>query len=149
MKNKTVILMRGQSGSGKSTWAKKNAPGAVVCSADHFFHKDDGTYRFNVADLGKAHGACQDKFLKALQDGATEVLVDNTNTSVHEMRSYYEAAKKFGYDVKVVEFLVSPEITHARNIHGVPFEGVKRQYDRLVQNRVPSGWDVEMVSIKQ
>ncbi len=44
----TMFVMRGLSGSGKSTVVsaiRRHFPGCVVCSADEFFLADDGTYQ--------------------------------------------------------------------------------------------------------
>ena len=68
--NKTVYIMRGVPGSGKSTIARKLAHGATadevmnltpfhgtVVSADDFFLRN-GEYRYNPKEIGIAHSYC-------------------------------------------------------------------------------------------
>ena len=128
---KTVVIMRGTSGSGKSTYISKHLAGALVCSADHFFHKDDGSYEFDVRKLGAAHEACKRKFKKALKQGEPLVVVDNTNTKMWEMKPYIMAARHAGYELEFVRMDTPVEVAAARNVHGVPQEAVQKMADRM------------------
>lgn len=129
---KKVYIMRGLPGAGKSTWTKNNAPGAVICSADHFFERD-GTYRFDPTNLGKAHAECFAKFQKALERGAEAIVVDNTNTTKWEFEKYQNLADLHGYDVELVNIFdggFSDEDLANRNTHGVPLESIRRMRSR-------------------
>ena len=124
--------MRGISGAGKSTYTKANHPTAVVCSADDFFIENgNGVYLFDREKLGKAHGRCQAQFEENLRRGTREIVVDNTNTTMREMKFYLETAKKYGYEVSVVRLAVDPKIAAARNLHGVPAEGIQNMQNRF------------------
>lgn len=125
-----AILMRGVSGSGKSTFVFNNFPTATVCSADKFFMKD-GVYKFDPTKLGNAHAWCSNQFNQALKRGDEIVVVDNTNTKLWEMKNYLEEAARFGYEVKVVRLVVDPKIAAARNLHGVPADKVQQMQDRF------------------
>ena len=127
---KTVVILRGISGSGKSTYTAKNHPTAFVASADNFFMQD-GVYNFNPAKLGAAHARCAAAFEYALKHGDDEVVVDNTNTKLWEFKGYLDIAAKYGYDVKVVRLVVDPKIAAARNTHGVPAAKVQQMQDRF------------------
>jgi len=137
---KTVTILRGISGAGKSTYIKKNLPGAVVCSADHHFMDADGNYNFDPSQLGRAHGSCQSNFKKALEQGVTSVVVDNTNTTVREMRPYVQLAKQFGYDVDIVRLIVPVKVAAKRNAHNVPLVAIQRMQDRMQD--IPLDWGV-------
>lgn len=129
---KKVYIMRGLPGAGKSTWIKNNTPGAVVCSADHFFEKS-GTYQFDPTNLGKAHAECFAKFQKALERGAETIVVDNTNTTKWEFEKYQNLANLHGYDVELVKIFdggLSDEDLANRNTHGVPLENIRRMRSR-------------------
>lgn len=142
---KTVYIMVGASGSGKSTWIKNNVPNALVCSADHFFYNKDGVYNFNPTLLGVAHGDCASKFNAAMDnDEITEVVVDNTNTRLKEIRPYAMLAKQYGVNVVFVRFTVPPHICAERNSHGVPLEAVHAMYERCVNLQIPSDWGREI-----
>lgn len=128
---KTVYIMRGLPGSGKSTYTKKNFPDATVCSADSFF-MNEGEYRFDPSKLAWAHQQCQEYFSAAVEVfNDFEVVVDNTNTTSKEMKFYIEKALENHYNVVILEFYVTPEVSAARNTHGVPLEAIKRMAQRL------------------
>jgi predicted kinase len=127
---RTVTILRGISGAGKSTYTRNNHPNAVVCSADNWFIKD-GVYTFNRDLLGKAHDWCKAQFESALQRSQDEVVVDNTNTTMREMKFYVEKAKQYGYELNVVRLTVDPVIAASRNLHGVPMEGVQAMQNRF------------------
>ena len=101
-----IFLMRGLSGSGKSTVAEAIAqafPDAKVCSADHFFLDEDGKYVFDADKLKEAHAGCQAAAAEACAAGASPLVVDNTNVKKWEMNYYFTAAARHGYTVVLVE----------------------------------------------
>jgi hypothetical protein len=84
-----VAILRGVSGAGKSSLvgalsaeasARRVAP-PLVCSADAFFMRRDGTYAFDVKLLPDAHRSCREHFASALRARTPWILVDNTNTA--------------------------------------------------------------------
>lgn len=146
MSKAIVVLMSGIPGSGKSTYVKEQMPDAVVCSADHFFMKN-GRYDFNPALLGQAHAACLKKFAEALQSGAPEVVVDNTNISTLELAPYVALAAAYGVHCAVITVHCHPEVAHSRNTHGVPLHAVQRMAEALQKRELPPYWDVEVVNL--
>jgi NEDD4-binding protein 2 len=126
---KTVIIMRGLPGSGKSTKAKSY--GGTVVSADDFFVQE-GEYRFDRSKIAAAHSATQAKFVEALERGDSPIVVDNTNTQRWEMNFYKNKARDYGYDVVIDP--VTPDLPleelAKRNIHGVPLETLQRMQKR-------------------
>ena len=122
------VIMRGVSGSGKSTYIAKHCKGASVCSADDFFLEVVGegkTYSFDPKRLGEAHSWCMRKFLRAVTHPdpiarSEFVVVDNTNTMLWEFMGYVQVASAMGYEVEVVEMKTDPAVAAARNTHGVP-----------------------------
>lgn len=137
---KTVTIMRGPSGSGKSTYIAKNLAHAFVCSADHYFMVN-GVYNWDASKIGVAHESCKDKFKKAIKDGVSEIVVDNTNTQVCEMSFYFDYAKKYNYDVQIVRLHAPVAVCAGRNAHSVPLEAVQRMSDRMAS--IPVEWNVE------
>jgi len=138
-----VTILRGVSGSGKSTYAK-SVPG-VVCSADDFFMVR-GVYRFDPLRLGEAHAACLRKFV-SLVTRRTSVVVDNTNIRVLEMAPYVAVALAYGARVKIVTVICDPLVAASRNQHGVSGDAVLRQYSRLMEEEIPPQWlHVEMAT---
>ena len=153
-----VIILRGISGSGKSSLAKHFSslalaahpapstlprspydlappppPHSIVCSADAFFiHR--GVYRFDTKRLSQAHAHCQSHFLSLLSAATPHIIVDNTNIERWQYATYARMAQLLGYSVVIVEVRVSGEqqlsICAERNQHGVAFQAVQSQMDK-------------------
>ena len=128
---KRVVIVRGISGSGKSTYIRNHLSGAYVCSADDFFIDSAGDYKFNPHKLGEAHRWCYSKFLTALTEQRQTVVVDNTNTQLFEFYGYVQLAWAHEYLVHVVRMDTPVEVAAARNLHGVPDVSVKAMQERF------------------
>lgn len=126
-----VIILRGISGCGKSTWAEEHVPqDGVIVSADHFFIQPNGTYAFDAAKLHEAHVACFRKFLDAQEQHASTVIVDNSNIQLWEFFPYFIAAHARRYDVELLTFRCDPETAIARK-QWVDPEKVRRSASAL------------------
>ena len=111
---KTLIIVRGIPGSGKTTFA--NMLGKAVCCADDYFMRD-GEYKWNVENIGNAHGWSQRKCRRFMKAQVDRIIVANTNTTEREMQPYMDLARQFGYMV----FSVIVENRHGgESVHGVP-----------------------------
>jgi predicted kinase len=122
-----LILVRGASGSGKSTFAKKIAGeiGADVFETDQYFIRN-GEYRFDPTKLGAAHAWNQKRTEAALREGKT-VVVPNTFTQLWEINQYLKIAEAVGVPVEVYR-----SNAKFQNVHGVPEEKVQQMRDRMV-----------------
>jgi predicted kinase len=134
MKHKTVFIMRGIPGSGKSAVAWRLAgPVGVIASADHYFERS-GQYGFVREELGRAHDYCKDEFMGAIEEGRPVVVVDNTNIKKHDYVFYEDYAKDHEYAVvTVVMEEMDPQVCFARNDHAVPLATIERmasQFER-------------------
>ena len=83
--NKTVFIMRGLPGSGKTTLIekvvikKKLRDGSyTICSADDFFI-EDAKYNYNPRELPKAHSTCLTEFILSIQAKIPYIFLNNTN----------------------------------------------------------------------
>jgi predicted kinase len=124
---KRLWLIRGVPGSGKSTAAHYLANGNPVFSADMWFEKD-GEYKFNPAELGKAHENCRKTTEQAMLGEVSDIFVTNTFTREWEMEEYFKLAQSYGYFV----FSLVVENRHGeKNVHGVPSDKVKEMKDRF------------------
>lgn len=123
-----IILIRGIPGSGKSTLAK-NLTNYIHIETDMYWGKD---YKFDPAQLGKAHSWCQEKFKFILSlelDFITYykgIIVSNTFTTLKELRPYFEIAKHFN---------IMPQIIlcqgNYKNVHNVPTETIEKMKNRF------------------
>ncbi len=138
---KTLIILRGLPGSGKSFTADILANTGIaiaigfgepefkypICTADDYFMKD-GKYMFNASKLGAAHKTCQAKCEFALSEGLEKVFVANTSTTQKELSTYYKLAEKYGY---IVVSLIVENRHDGKNTHDVPEEALERMRERF------------------
>jgi len=141
---KKLILIRGWSGSGKTTMSDNLLTAiyfhsnnsdlkSVSLEADMFFSlNDSGDYNFNPKLLPQAHKWCQLSTLSAMNNGVNFIVVSNTFTQLWEMEEYFNLAEEYGYDVEFVEMKGEFE-----NVHNVPKEVVDRQKARYEE--LPAG----------
>lgn len=129
---KTLYLLRGVPGSGKTTLMNTlmSNIGLDKCSAhaaDDYFTVN-GEYAFNPKMLPEAHEECRSKTETDMHKHVANIFVHNTFTKKWEMDKYFELAKKYNY--KVVSLIV--ENRHKGiNEHGVPEEKVQQMRDRF------------------
>jgi predicted kinase len=107
-----LVLVRGHSGSGKSTFAASFVPfGYKHFENDSFFVGEDGVYTFDFAFHQVAKDECVKKAVQALLDGES-VVVSNTFTKVVEMDSLVSFAQELGIAIRVFEMENNFENTH-------------------------------------
>lgn len=127
---KTLYIVRGIPGSGKSTFAK--TLGGTHFETDEFFMVD-GEYKFDPTKLKEAHRWCQDSVNTAMILNHTAglnnvIVVTNTFTQEWEMEPYFQMADTYGYKV----FSVIVENRHGGiNTHGVPEDKLQVMRDRF------------------
>lgn len=145
-KSRTLIIMRGVSGSGKSTQTRKilleefgiaeaDLHKHTFSTDDYFVRKDTGVYDFKPERIGRAHEWNQNRVAKAMQERSVHpIVVDNTNTMFWEMKPYVQLAVDHGYKVEFrepeTEWKRNAEELARRNVHNVPLEAIQRMLDR-------------------
>lgn len=132
---KHVIILRGVSGSGKSSFAEFLANqlcfSTTVCTADDYYYaKGGGEYKFDPRHLGEAHRQCQEKFLRALSAGQPNVIVANTNTKLKDFKFYLDLAETYGYKV----FSLVVEKRHSNDNNHCDEEIKKKQAENILQS---------------
>lgn len=128
--SKTLLLLRGLPGSGKSTLSK--TIGAITFEADMFF-MEGNEYKFNPTKLKEAHAWCQNQVEMTMKNSTknfetSRIVVSNTFTQEWEMQPYYDLAKKYGYEV----FSIIVENRHGgTNVHNVPEDKLELMKNRF------------------
>lgn len=135
-KNKCFLCI-GAPGSGKSTLAKQLAKDndAVICSADDFHTWwGNGTYKWSASRQKYAHDFCKYLFLQAVSLGKN-VIVDNTNTKLSDMRPYINISKENQYKLFFIEpqtpWRYNAEECFKKNTHNVPIETIQRMIQQI------------------
>lgn len=141
---KSLIVMRGCPGSGKST--KAGSFGGLIFSTDDYFVRE-GVYRFNPGALATAHLWNQNRAMLAMIEGAETVVIDNTNCQAWEPQVYVRAGIALNYGITIVEpstpWAFDPEELARKNTHGVPLETIRSmlarwEYDLTVEKILKS-----------
>lgn len=128
---KTLFLLRGLPGAGKSTLAKEL--GGSHFETDRFFLDENSEYRFDASKLKDAHQWCYGEVSTAMILNHTTgqnsvIVVSNTFTQEWEMQAYYDLAKDWNYRV----FSIIVENRHGGiNSHEVPAEKVEQMRARF------------------
>ncbi len=134
---KEFIIMRGLPGSGKSTLARELAgETGQQFATDDFFVDKEGNYKWDERRIGYAHDWNKERIKRAIEQGVSPVIMDNTNVSKWELRSLghiVDYAESQGYEVRIEEvdtpWAFDAKELAKRNSHGVP-QGIIENFIR-------------------
>ena len=124
MRPKTLTIIRGLPGSGKSSLGSILATGHSW-SADDFFMNADGVYEFNASKLKEAHDWCESVVEEDLANGVDQVAVCNTFSRRWEYQKYIQLAKKYGYSI----FMLTCQ-NRFQSLHNVTWRTMKTMTSR-------------------
>lgn len=116
---KTLYIIRGLPGSGKSTLGALLAPGARFEADDYFMLS--GEYVFEPAELAEAHEYCRLSVKMAMSKGVKSIAVCNVFAKFDHMRPYMTMAARFDYSVHVIECQ-----SNFGSVHEVPEHTIQR-----------------------
>jgi predicted kinase len=124
--DKSLILLRGLPGSGKTTIANVLSEEGKypVHSIDSYFtNPETEAYQFEYDKNHLAYKNCEEQTRASLSSGYPKVFVDNTFTLEWEMEPYFKMAAEFGYLI----FVMTIENRHGNtNIHEISNEQVEK-----------------------
>jgi hypothetical protein len=134
---KTLYIIRGLPGSGKSTLGVKLADTYMdyhpkfggtkhySYAADDWFTDHEGNYNFVPEELSQAHEDCNARVRGAMMSGVENICVCNTFTQAWEAAPYFKLAGDFRYITVVLECQ-----SEFGNIHGCPQEKINEMAGR-------------------
>lgn len=127
---KSLILLRGLPGSGKTTLAKvlsENNTYPVFSVDDYFTNEITGEYIFNFQNNHLAYKQCEDLTNDAMQQNLPKVIVHNTFTLDWELEAYFKMASHHHYTL----FVVTVENYHEhKNVHEVTDEQLQKMAEK-------------------
>jgi predicted kinase len=123
---RSLILLRGLPGSGKSSLAKvlsENDKYPVLSIDNYFTNPVTGNYTFDPYKNHLAYKECESKTEDHLRSATPKVFVDNTFTIEWEIEPYFKLAEKYNYRV----YVVTVENRHgSSNIHSISNEQLQK-----------------------
>lgn len=141
--DKTVFIIRGLPGSGKSALAEslvssiKQKYGSIrirIVSENFYFEHPDGTFKFEKMNIGRARSACLSSFVDGLRDGFQKIIVDNIHSEIWEYMNFAKLARAYDYQVIILEINCPDQkcalAFHARNTHAIPVSACINLYLR-------------------
>ena len=133
--DQVLIVMRGCSGSGKSTKAKSLVGEGVIHSTDDLIEATGDYKGFfaemvktgNFVNLSRMHSKNLKNAMKSMDEGITPIVIDNTNLRANEAKAYVKYALESGYADKNIQIVdIGTGGLAARNSHGVPLDKIEQ-----------------------
>lgn len=130
MKTRSLILLRGLPGSGKTTLASVLSEGGKypVFSIDDYFTDKKGSYHFVHTENHLAYHQCEQRTMEAMKAGVEKIFVANTFTIDWELEPYFKMASELNYTL----FVVTVENYHGSgNVHMIPDEQIRKMAEKF------------------
>jgi len=127
---KSLILLRGLPGSGKTTLANllsenKKYP---AFSVDDYFTDANENYLFKFQENHLAYKLCEENTRKAMMENVEKIFLHNTFTIDWELETYFKLAEEFDYQIHVL----TVENYHAtKNVHDISDEQMKKMAEKF------------------
>ena len=148
---RTLLLLRGSPGCGKSTWIKERGFESYALSADDIrmmcsgpVLNVDGKYEINQNNDKFVWSTLFRLLEQRMQNGEFTV-IDATNSKTSEMNRYKDLCATYRYRIYCVDFTDLPiEEAKRRNrerpeLKRVPDEVIDKMYSRFATQKIPAG----------
>lgn len=138
MANNELLILRGASGSGKSTYARTLVPDYVIVSRDLIRPSVSGIPGKQVLDSAreKIVTTLEDAQIRGALSKGLNVVLDNTNLDHNFAKRYAKIAVELNVPYRVQEFHELLEVLLERRDPQVPEAAVRKMYTRAQNMRV-------------
>ena len=99
---KTLYIIRGLPGSGKTTLANQLSPNCNV-SSDDFMVDEEGRYAHDPRRYPETHKKCEMQVFMWMEQDQPVIAVHNVFSPMKFMDPYVEMAHRYDYDVVILE----------------------------------------------
>lgn len=144
-KRRRVYILRGISGSGKSTHARVLAAQEHERAGRIVKIEQVNTDGLDPAADAHAHAYCMRKFEAAISEDTEVVICDHTNITPEEFEAFATLAQEHLYTVHVVTVYRDPVVCYEKRRRDVSPQVLFDQYLRLLATEVPQRWNPETV----
>lgn len=147
---KEIVIFRGCPSSGKSFLANELAgeAGSVLSADDYHTDPKTGKYNWKPQNVKAAHQWNHQRVKDAIEQGISPVIIDNTNTTMWELKQLkplVTKAQALGYDVRIEEpnpdwyhwdtaFDADALFERNKGTHNVPLKSIQKMIDRWDKN---------------
>jgi len=135
---KTMIILRGLPGSGKTTLARTFANNNDEIYSTHDYFLENGKFKFQRNLLRYAHWWNQERVLDAAKKNKELIIINNINIKRWESKPYVKIGLEYGYDIIFYETNNSwskiPEECKKRDFHGTPLKVIKKMATKWEDN---------------
>jgi predicted kinase len=133
---KELILTRGCPGSGKSTLAKELASTekVYIFCTDDWLINEKGDYEWTIERSLMAHERNQREAFKAMREGLSPIIIDNTNIRPLVAAPYIRGAVFYNYKWDAVE----PDTSWARNAEQLFIKNKHAVPKKIIEERLRS-----------
>lgn len=122
-------IIRGLPGAGKSTRAARM--GCLVISPQDMYATRGGVYRFREGQGCRAVGWATAIALLAMEAGV-DLAIAEVLPRRADVAYWANLARRHGYEVRITDLSITPDLSDRRNVHGVP---------RTVIDQMAEAWE--------
>lgn len=129
MPGKSLILLRGLPGSGKTTLANILSENNKypIFSVDDYFTDAHGNYQFKFEENHLAYKLCEENTRNAMKANTEKIFLHNTFTIDWELETYFKLANEFNYQIHI---LTVENYHGTKNVHDVSEEQIKKMAEK-------------------
>ena len=126
MDSRSLIIIRGMPGAGKTTLARllsEKGKYPIFSVDDYFTHPESGDYQFKFDENHKAYRLCEENTKAAMVRNEPKIILHNVFSYDWEMKPYFLMAEELQYRV----FVMTLENRHGgENLHGISREQMEK-----------------------